>query len=147
MIFWFTGLPGTGKTTLGLRLTDELSKKGRRVVFLDGDELRAVTQNNDYTREGRVRNVTVAQWFADRIQPEGLDAVVAIIAPFRAQREAFKADMRRKNVRLVELYTHCGENRKPGADTSAYEEPLTDFVGINTDLSVEQCVEQLRSLL
>jgi len=38
--FWFTGLSGAGKTTLSNALTEELSRAGKKVVVLDGDELR-----------------------------------------------------------------------------------------------------------
>jgi len=56
MIYWFTGQPGAGKTTLAVALQKELKKRGHPAVHLDGDILRAVTDNHDFSTAGRMKN-------------------------------------------------------------------------------------------
>ena len=61
MIYWFTGQPSSGKTTLGTKLHRFLKtekRNWRRDVFhLDGDDLRLLTINKDYSEEGRRNNI------------------------------------------------------------------------------------------
>lgn len=145
MIFWFTGLSGVGKTTLGMRLVAALNRMGRKVVFLDGDELRRVSRNSDFSAQGRKRNVDLAQWFAKRTHEAGTDAVVAVVSPFRGQRESFKAKLNRKGRVLLEFYVHRStitNNPKDGVD---YEEPKRDYVDIVTDGSVDESFKRVLS--
>ena len=48
MIVWLTGLPCSGKTTLGLALTERLRARGCQAEFLDGDVIRRIRQHKDY---------------------------------------------------------------------------------------------------
>ena len=67
-IIWLTGQPGSGKTTLANLLknyfnTSELYKD-KTVVIVDGDDLRDITVNKDYSRKGRENNIKTAQKIA-----------------------------------------------------------------------------------
>ena len=53
MIYWFTGQPGAGKTTLALELIKHLSNP----IHIDGDNLRDILKNYDYTDSGRKNNI------------------------------------------------------------------------------------------
>ena len=53
MIYWFTGQPGHGKTTLAKALIAHLRAQGTEPFHVDGDDLRALTANADYSRAGR----------------------------------------------------------------------------------------------
>lgn len=53
MIYWFTGQPGHGKTTLALALVKQLKRQGYAPFHIDGDDLRELTTNQDYSRQGR----------------------------------------------------------------------------------------------
>ena len=61
MVYWFTGQPWGRKTTLGKKLHSFLKtekRNWRRDVFhLDGDDLRELTVNKDYTEKGRIQNI------------------------------------------------------------------------------------------
>ena len=63
MVYWFTGQPGSGKTVLGKKLIEFLKtekRNWRRTVLkmhLDGDDLRELTVNKDYTPKGREINI------------------------------------------------------------------------------------------
>ena len=61
MIYWFTGQPGHGKTTLAEALIAQLRRLGYAPHHIDGDDLRNITCNKDYSDDGRVKNVSNAQ--------------------------------------------------------------------------------------
>ena len=52
-LYWITGLSGAGKTTISTLLYDYLKKKQDNIFLIDGDKIREVYQNTDYTEEGR----------------------------------------------------------------------------------------------
>jgi serine/threonine protein kinase len=63
-LYWFTGQPGAGKTTLALELKsklEDLHKRTKKVVILDGDEIRDLFNNKDYSPDGRLKNVEMVQ--------------------------------------------------------------------------------------
>ena len=64
-IIWLTGQPGSGKTTLANLLKKHFntseSYKNKTVVIVDGDDLRDITVNKDYSRKGRENNIKTAQ--------------------------------------------------------------------------------------
>ena len=58
MIYWFTGQPGAGKTTLAKALKENLEMQNlKEVVHIDGDDIRAIFNNKDYSRAGREKNI------------------------------------------------------------------------------------------
>ena len=65
MIYWFTGQPSSGKTTQAHKLYKFLQTQKRNwrksVFHLDGDDLRKLTQNKDYSDQGRQNNIRTAQ--------------------------------------------------------------------------------------
>ena len=64
-IYWITGQPGAGKTVIAKRLKEFLLEFTYGGVFhVDGDDLRDLIQNKDYSREGRVKNIQLAQSIA-----------------------------------------------------------------------------------
>ena len=86
MIYWFTGQPSSGKTTLGNKLYKFLKtekRNWRRDVFhIDGDDLRKLTVNKDYSDKGRETNIRNAQMIAEYAHNNGCDVVVSVVAPF-----------------------------------------------------------------
>ena len=60
-IIWITGQPGAGKSTLGRALRDDFKAKGHPVFLVDGDDLRSLTANADYSTAGREANIRRAQ--------------------------------------------------------------------------------------
>jgi adenylylsulfate kinase len=125
MIYWITGQSGAGKTTLSNWMVAELNPTA---FTIDGDELRDVFINKDYSVEGRKKNVELAQNIAKFINSKGLDVIVSLISPLREQREQFKTDMGND---IVEIFVKCDDIRS--TYTTTYEEPQQDFILINTN--------------
>jgi len=142
MIYWFTGQPGAGKTTLALALIKALKQRGRPAVHLDGDILRAVTDNHDFSTAGRMKNVKAAQALAAKVHSEDVWVVAAFVSPFRQLREEFK---KRGDVREVYVHTTATRGRE-GYFVKDYEPPLADFVDVDTtNVSVEECIARILS--
>jgi len=136
MIFWITGQSGAGKTTLSNWMKKELDT---HAVTIDGDELRDVFSNKDYSVEGRKKNVELAQNIAKFLNSKYNSVIVSVIAPFREQREQFKKVMGNN---IVEIFVKCDEIRSPY--TTEYEEPQQDFILINTNNTNDY--EKIRTL-
>lgn len=140
MIYWFTGQPGAGKTTLALALQKELRQRGHVTVHLDGDLLRIVTVNQDFSTAGRMKNIRAAQALAAKIHDDGAWVVAAFVSPFRSLREEFK-----KRPEVLEVYVHTSERRgreKNFAD--GYEPPLENFLDMDTtSAGIDDCVQRI----
>lgn len=127
MIYWFTGQPGAGKTTLANKLVEYFTNNYTFVHHIDGDDLRDVFNNQDYSEWGRRKNVERAQDIARYLNSKS-NVVVSLVSPFRDQREMFK-DM----VRVKEIYVHTTDIRgRENYHVSDYEPPTGNFIDIDT---------------
>lgn len=128
MIYWFTGQPGHGKTTLAKALLAHLKAQGTEAFHVDGDDLRALTTNTDYSRLGREENIRRAQLLAHYLQSKGHTVVVSLVAPYRDIREELKA-----SADVMEVYVHTAETRgREEKHASDFEAPLEHFIDIDT---------------
>lgn len=127
MIYWFTGQPAHGKTVLANMLKEELPNAFR----IDGDEMRELFTNKDYSINGRVVNVGTAQKIAHYLHNQGHDVIVSLVAPYVDQREDFKKLIGTEN--MVEFYVHTSEPReRDHFKAIAYTPPTSNFVDIDT---------------
>ncbi len=96
MIIWLIGISGAGKTTIGRELVQRLRDQGRATQFLDGDELRAVWQDDlgHEIMDRRKNHTRISKLCALLDQDDGLDVVVAALSIFpdlrRWNRENFR---------------------------------------------------------
>ena len=136
MIFWFTGQPGSGKTTLG----NALVKKMDNVFHIDGDDLRGLSANIDYSEQGRINNIRTAQSIAMYLDNKGQNVVVSVIAPYKWLREEFK-----ERHKVNEIYVHTTEIRgREHYFVEGYEMPEKNYLDIDTtDISVESCLDKI----
>ena len=132
MIYWFTGQPAHGKTVLANKLKKEIPGAFR----IDGDDMRELFSNKDYSINGRVVNVGTAQRIAQYLNNQGKDVIVSLVAPYIDQREDFKALM---GDQIMEFYVHTTEPReRDHFKAIAYTPPLTNFVDIDTTYDTEE---------
>lgn len=143
MIYWLTGQPGAGKTTIA----KELCKLGGMVTpspwfNVDGDDIRNIFDNKDYSEQGRRKNIELAQQLSQYLHSKGKNVVVSLVSPYKDQREIFKQKM---GDDLVEVYVHTSETRgRENFFVENYEPPTEDFLDICTDnVKVEICVDTI----
>jgi adenylylsulfate kinase-like enzyme len=134
MIYWFTGQPGSGKTTIGSKLKDLLQTEKRNwrkdVFHIDGDDLRELTLNKDYSEAGRIQNIKNAQLLSYFLQNKGCDVVVSLVSPYKNLREEFKAEC---GDSIVEIYVHTNRKRqREQFKVENYEAPNENFFDLDT---------------
>jgi len=136
MIVILTGQPNSGKTTLAYAL----KKHYLCSIILDGDEIRLLLDNKDYSVDGRKKNITTASSFARIVSKNGITAILALVSPFRELREELKNN---PDIVVKEVYLHSKRYRE-GKMVSYYEPPLNNYLDIDTDTySIEQSVTKI----
>ena len=143
MIIWLTGQPGAGKTTLAKWLKAHYYNDG---IVIDGDDIRDVYQNKDYSEEGRRKNIQKAQDLALFLHHKKFTAIVSLVSPYKDQRDAFKAQMGKD---LQEVYVHTTDVRgRESFFVSDYQAPTEFFVDIDTTNKGEfETFQELRKQL
>lgn len=136
MIIWFTGQPGHGKTTLANALQLWISNS----IIVDGDDLRAMSNNKDYTESGRRNNITLAQNIAKFLHLKQKDVIVALVSPFKDMREQFKKEL---NGEVFEIYVYCNTPReRDHFHVKDYESPTSECLELDTGkLSESECIK------
>jgi adenylylsulfate kinase-like enzyme len=124
MIIWFTGQPKSGKTTLARLLSNEL-----KCPWIDGDVVRKLVGNNDYSELGRRENIDLIQEMAVVSHRHNKYCVVSAVAPFRDQRDRFKTEHD-----VLEVYLPTPPNHKTARHVTYYEPPVQYFLEVNTFL-------------
>ena len=139
MIYWFTGQPCAGKTTLAKRLEEHIVDN---VYMIDGDDMRELFSNKDYSIKGRVENVGTAQRIAHYLHNQGQDVIVSLVSPYIDQREDFKNLL---GDNIMEFYVHTSEEReRDHFKSSAYIAPKENFIDIDTTVDTpEQSLKKI----
>lgn len=94
-LYWFTGQAGAGKTVLANLLKKHFEKLpidktiGKKYVIIDGDDIRAIYENKDYSIEGRKANVDFVQKLCLFLIKNDITPIVCMVSPFAKQREDF----------------------------------------------------------
>jgi molybdopterin-guanine dinucleotide biosynthesis protein len=143
MIIWITGQQGGGKTTLAKDLITKLNSLGLFTLHLDGDVWRSMTNNFDYSEEGRRRNVALAMRVALNADDGELMVICSFISPYRDLRESLK-----QYGNVLEVYVHTEERpRNNKLAAKYYECPTSHFVDICSDEPRATNVEKVMHIL
>jgi adenylylsulfate kinase len=139
MIIWLTGQPGSGKSTIANEL---VSDSTGTFINIDGDDLREIFQNKDYSEVGRRKNIELAQHIAEFLHRKGFHPVVSLVSPYKDQRDKFKDKMGRD---ILEVYVHTTLIRgRENYFVKEYEEPSENYLSLCTDdITPEECVSYI----
>lgn len=157
---WFTGLSGSGKSTISERVALKLEELGIPHETLDGDIVRThLSKGLGFSKEDRDENVKRVGFICHLLNKHGVNAIASVISPYRESRDHNRAKIQR----FVEIFADCplevcaqrdlkglyqkamkGELKHFTGVDDPYEAPLNPEVVCQTDKeSVEESVEKV----
>ena len=141
-VIWFTGLSGSGKSTIANALEKELHAQGKRTYILDGDNIRqGLNKDLGFTDSDRVENVRRVAEVAKLMMDAGLIVMTAFISPFRAER-AMARDLIGEE-HFVEIFVDtpievCEARDPKGLYKKARNGQIPNMTGINSPYEAPQ---------
>jgi len=81
MVIWIAGKRSSGKTTYGKRLKDFFESLGGKVLILDGDDVRDMTSNKDFSDEAREAHIMSTARFAALAEKQGFIVIICLVSP------------------------------------------------------------------
>ncbi len=165
-VLWFTGLSGSGKSTVANALEQALVAKGIHTYLLDGDNVRhGLCADLGFSEADRTENLRRVGAVAGLMVDAGLLVLSAFISPYRSQRELVRSLVpqgkfleihiatplevcEQRDVKGLYKKARAGEIRQFTGISDPYEAPLAPDLVLNTaESTLEQSVEQLLALL
>jgi adenylylsulfate kinase len=160
-LIFFTGLSGSGKSTVACALEEKLFNEGIKTYVLDGDNVRrGINRNLSFSPEDRSENNRRIGEIAKLFIDAGLVVLAAFVAPYRKDRDFIKKTVNANN--FIEIYMNTsleecerrdvkglyemarkGEIKNMTGIDAPYEEPLNPNVEILQQNSVEEAVDML----
>jgi len=148
-VVWFTGLSGSGKSTIAHAVEESLFERGCRSYVLDGDNIRhGLNKNLGFSPEDRAENIRRIGEVANLFVQAGVIALTAFISPYRADRDAAR---KVAGEDFIEVYVKCdldvcesrdtkglykkaraGEVKEFTGISAPYEEPLNPELVVDT---------------
>jgi bifunctional enzyme CysN/CysC len=135
-VIWFTGLSGSGKSTIANALEKVLHAQGRRTYILDGDNVRqGLNKDLGFTDADRVENIRRVAEVAKLMMDAGLIVMTAFISPFRAERQMARELIGAEN--FIEVFVDtplavCEQRDPKGLYKKARSGQLPNMTGINS---------------
>jgi len=137
---WFTGLSGSGKSTIAEMLYHEFQARGLKTEILDGDVVRTnLSKGLGFSKEDRDTNIMRIGFVANLLTRNGVAAICCPISPYKESRDANRALIGN----FVEVYVHAtieelAENRDPkGLYKKALAGEIKEFTGVSPDAPYE----------
>ncbi|NRY60055.1 adenylyl-sulfate kinase [Clostridium beijerinckii] len=142
LVIWFTGLSGSGKSTIAVELEKELTRLGKLVYRLDGDNIRlGLCSDLGFSEDDRNENIRRITEVAVLFRDAGIITLVSFISPFEFMREVARERLGKDA--FVEVYVKASMNacikRDPkGMYKKAIEGQIKDFTGISSVYEVPE---------
>ena len=161
-VLWFTGLSGSGKSTIADRVHRELARRGVDVEYIDGDALREVFPNTGFTRADREEHLRRTGYMASRLAAHGVTVVASFVSPYRDSRafvrklcpdffEIYVAtpleECERRDVKGLYARARRGQIQNFTGIDDPYEPPESPELTLDTrTLSVDECTAKVLAL-
>jgi len=133
---WFTGLSGSGKSTIAHVVGPELDRRGLVVEYLDGDNVRThLSKELGFSKEDRDTHIDRVGWVASRLTRQGGAIITAAISPYEATRAAAR-EMIEEVGTFVEVYVkasveECARRDVKGLYEKAFKGEIKEFTGVS----------------
>jgi adenylyl-sulfate kinase len=165
-ILWFTGLSGSGKSTIAGAVEQKLFERGHHTYLLDGDNVRhGLNKDLAFSNDDRVENIRRIGELSKLMIDAGLLVMTAFISPFKADRVMVRDLV--QNHEFVEIYMdtpieECERRDPKGLYKKARKGEIKNFTGVDSDyeipevpeviintvaLSIEECADQVINYL
>ena len=159
-VLWFTGLSGSGKSTIADAVYDYLAGRGYRVEKLDGDTVRSIFPNTGFTREARDEHIMRIGYLASMLEKNGVIVVSSFISPYRNTRDAVRGmcdnfvevhvstsieECERRDIKGLYKRARSGEITMFTGIDDPYEAPLSPELSVDTEQV--QVSESVKSVL
>jgi len=134
---WFTGLSGSGKSTVAVALENALHQLGKLSYRLDGDNVRlGINKNLGFSEEDRKENIRRIGEIAKLFGDAGTIALSSFISPYKADRDEVRRLHEEADLKFVEVFVDCAlevaERRDPkGLYKKARAGEIKNFTGID----------------
>ena len=131
---WFTGLSGSGKSTITTHLVKELRKRDSKLEVLDGDVVREnLSKGLGFSKEDRDTNIRRIAFVADLLSRNGVPVITAAISPYREIRDEARELM---GDRFIEVFVKasvevCAERDVKGLYEKAFRGEIKEFTGVS----------------
>ena len=165
-VLWFTGLSGSGKSTIANIIEKKLHANLKHTMLLDGDNVRhGLNRDLGFTNQDRVENIRRITEVSKLMVEAGLITLVSFISPFAAERDSARqalgedefievyvktslAQAEKRDVKGLYVKARSGELKNFTGIDSPYEEPRNpEIIAETEDFSAEECAEQILSYL
>ena len=133
---WFTGLSGSGKSTIAHLVGPELDRRGHVVEYLDGDTVRThLSKGLGFSKADRDTNIERIGWVASRLTRQGAAVIAAAISPYEETRRAARATVEEWGG-FVEVYVRasvdeCARRDVKGLYAKAFAGEIKGFTGVD----------------
>ncbi len=133
---WFTGLSGSGKTSIAVPLAQELRERGLKVERLDGDIVRqSLTRDLGFTKEDRDMNIERVTFVAKLLTRNSVAVLCSFISPYR-ERRAKSRQAIAEGGDFIEVYVECpldvcAERDVKGLYEMAFAGEIENFTGVS----------------
>ena len=121
---WFTGLSGSGKTTIAHVVGPELDRRGLIVEYLDGDTVRTnLSKGLGFSKEDRDTHIERVGWVASRLTRQGGAVIAAAISPYEETRRQVRERVEEVGT-FIEVYVKASYEK-------AFNGEITEFTGVS----------------
>lgn len=158
-VIWFTGLPSSGKSTLGEALAEQLRAAGLPVEQLDGDQVRAVFPSTGFSRSERNQHIRRMGFIASLLEKHGVWVIATFVSPYAESRDFVRKICKRfvevhvatplsvcelRDVKGLYARARLGEIQQFTGVSDSYETPEHPDLVLDTSvITPEEGVERL----
>jgi adenylylsulfate kinase len=158
-VLWFTGLSGSGKSTISEKLYEVIKDRGYEVEHLDGDAIRDIFPKTGFTKDERNAHIKRVGYLASRLQAHKVFVIGSFVSPYREARDFVRElcedfteiyistpyeECERRDVKGLYAKARAGEIKNFTGLDDPYEAPLNPELNIDTtNISLDDAVKQV----